>query len=301
MSAKRKRVQVLYASGIEFVEPYSLARASTILTNYLDLQSVADADLIVLNHQPGIDVAWDIAARIGETIFKTYDQYDGFVVLHSSDQAMYVANLLTFLFERLGKPIIFAGHTTHQSDEVEPKEIVHEMNVRTNLITAMQLAIMDYSGVILAYGSEIMPAVRALDQRLYSADYFSSVVTTDLPKRHSLSAKFQPHFSAAVAFIQLLPQLEHTITLPLGTKAVVIIGGADQALPTGVVLPLDIPIVVCSPAEAVDVMADNIILAKGILWPAALAKTMVCVATTKTIADFKKCFKRNVAGEYIPL
>lgn len=313
MSAKRKRVQVLYAGGIEFIKPYSSVRASTILTNYLDLQFVADADLTILNHQASIDAHWDLAVRIGETIFQTYDQYDGFVVIHGSDQVIYIANLLTFLFERLGKPVVFTGASTRQPDTEPVLEMVHEMNIRTNLVTAIQLATMDCSGVLLAYGAEIVPAVRALDQRYYSSDCFSTIpsgsgaqhqftipLAADFPGRHNLTAKFQSQFSDQVLLLQLLPQSGKTVVIPSGTEAIVIVGGIEQAVPTDLVLPSDIPIVVCSPADLV-AAADNIISAKGMIWPAALAKTMVCAANTTTLAEFKKRFKRNVAGEVVKL
>ncbi len=47
--------------------------------------------------------------QIAETIRQNYDQYDGFVVLHGTDTMAYSASALSFMFENLGKPVIFTG------------------------------------------------------------------------------------------------------------------------------------------------------------------------------------------------
>lgn len=47
--------------------------------------------------------------QIAETIGQNYDQYDGFVVLHGTDTMAYSASALSFMFENLGKPVIFTG------------------------------------------------------------------------------------------------------------------------------------------------------------------------------------------------
>lgn len=310
MSAKRKRVQVLYAGGIEFVEPYSIAKASTILNNYIDLQFVADADLTILDHQAGMNAAWDTAVRIGESIFRTYDEYDGFVVLRSSDNVIYITNLLAFLFERLGKPVIFTGSTTTRTDAQPAKEIVHEMNIRTNLVSAIQLATMDFGGVILSYGTHGISAVRAIDQRRYCPDYFRSVhieseaqtfsmaFAKNTPARHSLSPKFQTMFDPAVAVVSLLPGVTR-VSLPVGAKALVVEGGVEHAVPSNVVFPSAIPVILCTNQTNVTLVQENVIVAHGITVTAAFTKTMVCLATTKTLAEFKKRFRHNDAGEFV--
>ena len=46
---------------------------------------------------------------IAEKITNSYQEYDGFVVLHGTDTISYSASALSFLFENLSKPIVFTG------------------------------------------------------------------------------------------------------------------------------------------------------------------------------------------------
>ena len=46
---------------------------------------------------------------IGEDIYKSYHQYDGFVVLHGTDTMAYTASALSFMLENLAKPVIITG------------------------------------------------------------------------------------------------------------------------------------------------------------------------------------------------
>src|SRR5690554_2062987 len=70
--------------------------------------------------------------KIAEMIEENYDRYDGFVVLHGSDTMSYTASALSFMFENLGKPIIFTGSQLPIGDlRTDAKE---------NLVTSIQIA-----------------------------------------------------------------------------------------------------------------------------------------------------------------
>uniref|UniRef100_A0A915JQD6 asparaginase n=1 Tax=Romanomermis culicivorax TaxID=13658 RepID=A0A915JQD6_ROMCU len=47
--------------------------------------------------------------KIAKDIYRSYDEYDGFVILHGTDTLCYTASALSFLFDNLGKPIILTG------------------------------------------------------------------------------------------------------------------------------------------------------------------------------------------------
>jgi len=47
--------------------------------------------------------------EIGQIIFDNYSSYAGFVVLHGTDTMAYTTSALSFMFEKLSKPIIFTG------------------------------------------------------------------------------------------------------------------------------------------------------------------------------------------------
>ena len=47
--------------------------------------------------------------QISADILNTYDDYDGFVVMHGTDTMAYSASALSFMFSELGKPVILTG------------------------------------------------------------------------------------------------------------------------------------------------------------------------------------------------
>ncbi|WKY08826.1 hypothetical protein Q1695_001756 [Nippostrongylus brasiliensis] len=55
------------------------------------------------------DMTFDDWIRIANDIRKSYDNYDGFVVLHGTDTLAYTASALSFMMENLGKPVIITG------------------------------------------------------------------------------------------------------------------------------------------------------------------------------------------------
>ena len=69
---------------------------------------------------------------MGDYIFKKYENYDGFVVLHGTDTMSYSASALSFMFQNLDKPIIFTGSQL-------PIGMVRT-DGKENLITAIEIA-----------------------------------------------------------------------------------------------------------------------------------------------------------------
>jgi lysophospholipase len=49
---------------------------------------------------------WDLIAK---AIFRNYQLFDGFVVLHGTDSLAYTASALSFMLQNLGKPVILTG------------------------------------------------------------------------------------------------------------------------------------------------------------------------------------------------
>lgn len=70
--------------------------------------------------------------EMAQVIYKNYDLYDGFVILHGTDTMAYSASALSFLLEHLRKPVIFTGSQL-------PIGAVRT-DARRNLITALEIA-----------------------------------------------------------------------------------------------------------------------------------------------------------------
>ncbi|HQV01185.1 MAG: asparaginase [Bacteroidia bacterium] len=68
---------------------------------------------------------------IAKHIYKHYDEYSGFIILHGTDTMSYTASALSFMLENLSKPVILTGSQL-------PLEAVRT-DARTNLITAIEI------------------------------------------------------------------------------------------------------------------------------------------------------------------
>ena len=91
------------------------------LTLY-SLEPLIDSSDITPNH-------W---IQIANIIQKSYQNYDGFVVLHGTDTMAFSASALSFLLEGLNKPVVFTGAQL-------PIGAVRS-DARTNLLTSIEVA-----------------------------------------------------------------------------------------------------------------------------------------------------------------
>ncbi|KAJ5183986.1 hypothetical protein N7492_001602 [Penicillium capsulatum] len=48
-------------------------------------------------------------AEIAETVFRNYELFDGFVILHGTDSLAYTCSALSFMLQNLGKPVVLTG------------------------------------------------------------------------------------------------------------------------------------------------------------------------------------------------
>ena len=64
-----------------------------------------------VSFDPALDssnITPDIWAKLGKIIRENYFKFDGFVVLHGTDTMSYTASALSFMFQNLGKPVVFS-------------------------------------------------------------------------------------------------------------------------------------------------------------------------------------------------
>lgn len=250
------QVLVIYAGGIPSREPLSNEQVAERLKSYLELQLVATVEVVVLTQLAGADVGFDLAGKIGSVITKRYAEFDGFVVIHSIDNAIYTANLLTFQLTNVGKPVIFTGTTIPEqffnfSGNFNAVEQIsyREMSLRTSLVTSVQLATLNCAGVLLAYGPQIIQAVRAVEnctgeQTSFVAWPGGDIATvrfgielnSQAPKRHDQVPQFDDRYSTAVIVLPRQPELslQH---MTKQTKAILLPTFQEQAVPSN--LPLD--------------------------------------------------------------
>ena len=74
----------------------------------------------------------EVWVKMAEIIEESYDDFDGFVILHGTDTMAYTASALSFMLENLGKPVILTGSQL-------PIGLLRT-DGRENLITAIEIA-----------------------------------------------------------------------------------------------------------------------------------------------------------------
>jgi L-asparaginase len=105
-----------------------------LVNNMPEFQQIETA-IDTYQFTPPIDSS-DMTPRLWEQIVRiimdTYEQYDGFVVLHGTDTMAYTASALSFMLENLTKPVILTGSQLPVGQlRTDGKE---------NLITSIELA-----------------------------------------------------------------------------------------------------------------------------------------------------------------
>ena len=83
----------------------------------------------------------EIWKTLAELVYKNYDLYDGFVILHGSDTMAFTASALSFMLENLSKPVVLTG------SQLPIGEI--RTDAKENLITALEIAATKENGKAL--------------------------------------------------------------------------------------------------------------------------------------------------------
>ena len=78
------------------------------------------------------DMEPSLWSKLVEIIYKNYDKYDGFVILHGTDTMAYTASALSFMLENLSKPVILTGSQLPIG--------MSRTDGKENMITAIEIA-----------------------------------------------------------------------------------------------------------------------------------------------------------------
>ena len=72
---------------------------------FIDVMEMSESDVVVHSKDQDID-DW---SKVAQQIEESYEKYHGFVILHGTDTMAYLTSALSFMFENLGKSVIFTG------------------------------------------------------------------------------------------------------------------------------------------------------------------------------------------------
>lgn len=310
-------ILVIYTGGIPTRQTLSTEQVQEQLKDYLELQLVAQVDIAVLAQLAGADVDFSLAGKIGAHIMAHYAAYDGFVVIHSIDHAIYTANLLAFQLTQLGKPVIFTGTTIPEqffnfpgNFSSEEQVSYREMSLRTSLVTSVQLATLNCSGVMLAYGPHIIQAVRAVENNEpehagfvawpegnVAAVRFGIELAPHVQPRHQETPLFDERYSTDVFVLPRQPELS-LANLPPTTRALLLPTFQEQCVPTALTLPTDLPMVMVGSLFSQASVPPNILLLPPSPPITMHMKLLVATGRQQTMSELKKYLKKNIAGEF---
>ena len=104
---------------------------------------------------------------IAEIIFRRYDEFDGFVVMHGTDTMAYTASALPFMLPGLDKTVVITG------SQIPLSEVRND--ARENLITALMIAAdFDVPEVCVLFGKHLLRGCRTTKFSASSFDAFES-------------------------------------------------------------------------------------------------------------------------------
>eukprot|EP01055_Gregarina_sp_Pseudo9_P005206 Gregarina_sp_Pseudo_9__5205@NODE_572_length_2559_cov_26_754365_g541_i0_p1_GENE_NODE_572_length_2559_cov_26_754365_g541_i0NODE_572_length_2559_cov_26_754365_g541_i0_p1_ORF_typecomplete_len438_score69_28Asparaginase/PF00710_20/1_3e60Asparaginase_C/PF17763_1/3_5e23GM_CSF/PF01109_17/0_26_NODE_572_length_2559_cov_26_754365_g541_i011232436 len=113
------------------------------------------------------DVTGDVWDRLVSEISETYDEYDGFVVLHGTDSLAYTASALSFMLENLNKPVIVTG-------AMLPMSHIHTDARRNVTVSLLMAGFSKVPEVLVVFGSKILRGCRTTKANCTSMDAFDS-------------------------------------------------------------------------------------------------------------------------------
>lgn len=141
--------------------------------------------------------------HIAEKIFKNYEAYDGFVILHGTDTMAYTASALSFMLENLGKPVILTGS---QLPLFQTRN-----DARENLINAILLASCSRVPEVCIYFNNKL--FRGNRSKKIDASSFSAFASPNFPALGKIGTEivFRRHLQRPAPTEKIHLQLIHSI------------------------------------------------------------------------------------------
>ncbi len=190
MNTTRKHLLIINTGGTISMQPSENGYIPA--TNYIgkclaampELNSLELPSYDLIECDPIIDSAnmdqhhWN---HIAETIFKNYQQYDGFLILHGTDTMAYTASALSFLFDNLTKPIILTGA------QIPPAEV--HSDAQDNIINSL-LLIQHYAipEVCLLFNNTLFRGNRS--KKMHSND-FNAYLSPNYPPLANIGSEIK--------------------------------------------------------------------------------------------------------------
>jgi len=299
-----------------------------------ELQSL-QCDLKITSSSPlkdSSDIGPSDWTKLALFLSDQYNHYDGFVVLHGSDTMSYTSSAMSFMLQRLSKPVIFTGSQLPIGDM--------RTDAKENLITSIELASLQEEGIPVINEVAIYfeyKLYRANRTTKMNADHFDAFWSPNYPILAEAGVRLQVFkdrllprsnfpfelfrtLDANVSILKIYPGItaQHILTFTKinNVKAIILetygagnvpsdpsfLGAIEKLIALGVIV---INVTQCMGGEVTmgHYKTSNALLEMGVVSgkdmtaEAALAKTMHLLPLFSEVSNFKKAFENNLSGE----
>lgn len=301
---------------------------SLLLREMPELSDIAEISTEQLFFKDSSDIAPEQWIILSNHILKSYDDYDGFVILHGTDTMAYTASALSFSLSNISKPIIFTGSQVPMSNI--------RSDAHRNVINAVELATHTVYDVSICFNDRLYRGNRATKMSIGDFDAFASPNFPELAEigidinlkypytKPGSKISSNPVFDDSLHVIKLYPGLNPEMLNCLDlerTKAVIFeafgsgnfpIEGKNSLLPfmeSCISNGCQVIITSQAPYDSVNLnqyksgregKKIGALSAGEMTMEATITKTMHLLACKLADEDFKSQFEQNIAGERNP-
>jgi L-asparaginase len=207
-----------------------------------ELAQIADLDTQIVANLDSSDVGPELWSELASRIQKSYEDYDGFVVVHGTDTMAYTASALSFALENTGKPVILTGAQRPLS--------ALRTDARRNLADAVELATRQIPEVAICFDGLLLRGCRTTKS---SARDYRGFLSPDCPplatlgvdvtfgshiRQPSQPLRVDPRFDPNVLLMPITPGLEPSMLRGVfgleNLRGVVVVAFGTGTIPTTV-------------------------------------------------------------------
>lgn len=303
----------------------SPSEMASYLRSMPEVNLMAEIEPVFIFGRDSSEITPDLWLKLSEEIKKRYDKYDGFVVTHGLDTILYTSSALSFIFQKLSKPIIFTGSPLPQERRKKSslEGLISDyrgLGVKANIINAIQVATMDIAEAAIMFGNRLVRANLAVKSDLptfnffdsFSSEYLSHVsfgikLSEKCVKRSKQKLVYLPKINQRVFHMQLYPGISPKILeniLNQGAEGVVVRTYHSNLFPdnfdpllkkaknNGIVIVAYNPFSLEIKKKKKDYIAIN-----EMSFETTVVKLMWALGQTKNADEVRKLLKEDLAGE----
>ncbi len=241
-----KKILLIHTGGtfgmvpVEPDQTLAPARVQDHIFNMVpEITRLAQIDVVTPFNKDSSNVGMDEWDELSLLIYRNWNAYDGFVIIHGTDTMTYTASALSFSLRNLNKPIILTGSQRPLSQ--------YRSDARLNLIDAIELSTMDLREVLIVFNQRIFRGNRTKKISIKSYDAFDSPnfpplgeigVTIDIDANRLLKSEgpvfHLPGFYPKVVVLAIQPSMSPEYFYSLfeqNVKAILLLGFGSGNLP----------------------------------------------------------------------